>query len=233
MKKRARIAVITMIVALVSTSITTFAGTADGYQNNGLSVTDELASEQFMSEKIDEAVEVLQEKQPQLPVGKEYVAYEYNLSGSCSVEVELQDKEENLSGGGGIRLMATSGSSSVWKGYGNRYFTATAKVKCGTKSVTFSLENHYTLSAKGITERYGTAKVDGSTAVTLTKGNPVISKSTAGSVGSKTSIYCNFSCRAATTATQKYKLNTSVKYLSIDKTGKRLNVQQSWGLTKI
>ena len=190
-------------------------------------------ADQMVSEKIDDAVRVLQEEQPQLPVGAEYGVYEYDLGDNCTLRVELQDRAEDKEQPMTVRPMATSGSANVWKEYGNRYFTAKATVACGSDVITLSLENHYMLSVNGIDERYGTPDMGGVEMSRVEMDSPVISKSTARSVNSVASIYCNFACKAGIRAAQKYKLNTTVKYLKHDKAGKRLQVQQAWNLTKV
>ncbi len=186
----------------------------------------------MVSEKIDDAVRVIQEEQPQLPAGAEYGIYEYDLGDNCTLQVELQDRAEDKEQPMTVRPMAVSGSANVWKDYGNRYFTAKATVNCGNEAVSFILENHYKLSADGVDERYGVAKYNRGKTAIVDNDTPVISKSSAKSIGSSASIYCNFSCKAGTAA-QKYKLNTTVKYLKHDKAGKRLQVQQAWNLTKV
>lgn len=233
MKKKLAIAFLTVMMVVSAQGAVVLAGTeaeAQGADSLGNQNTE---ADQVVSEKIDDAVRVIQKEQPQLPVGSEYGIYEYDLGDNCTLQVELQDRAEDKEPPMAVRPMAASGSANVWKDYGNRYFTAKATVKYGAASVTFSLENHYTLSSNGIDERYGTADFNTVVGIIVSKGTPVISKSAAKSVGSSASIYCNFSCKDAISSAQKYKLNTTVKYLSHDKAGKRLQVQQAWNLTKV
>lgn len=131
-----------------------------------------------------------------------------------------------------IMPTATSGTSSVWKEYGDRYFTAKATVNYGSAAIVLSLENHYTISSTGITERYGKANRDLQSKVLIAVGTPKITKSSATAVGNSVSLNCAYSCNAVGVAPAEYVLNTSVKYLKLDKTAKKMQVQQAWNLTK-
>lgn len=193
------------------------------------------AVEELMMEKLNAAAELLNdpaaEEIKSLPAGEDYAEYEVDLNDGCSLTVELADRSESSEYG--IRTMANSGSSSPWKEYGNRYFTAKATVSCGTYKVTMSLENHYALSASGIVERYGKPGITPPEDKLITqKGNAEISKTSASSIGSSAGIYCTFSCKAESTTVQKYKMNTTVKYLAHNKTTKKIQVGQSWNLVK-
>lgn len=193
------------------------------------------AVEELMMEKLNAAAELLNdpaaEEIKSLPAGEDYAEYEVDLNDGCSLTVELADRSEASEYG--IRTMANSGSSSPWKEYGNRYFTAKATVSCGTYKVTMSLENHYVLSASGIVERYGTPKITPPEGNLFTYNDSAeISKTSASSIGSSAGIYCTFSCKAKGTTLQKYKMNTTVKYLAHNKTTKKIQVGQSWNLVK-
>lgn len=229
MKKKLTVTFLTMMMILTSQAAV--------FADTGVEAAEEKSNteaEQMVSEKIDDAVRVIQEEQPQLPAGAEYGTYEYDLGDNCTLQVELQDRAEGKEQPMTVRPMAVSGSSNVWKDYGNRYFTAKATVEYAGASITLKLENHYTLSENGIDERYGTALCDGKNEkIIVTKSTPIISKASARSVNSAAAVYCNYTCRTSIEATKKYKLNTTVKYLKHDKTGKRLQVEQAWNLTKV
>ena len=96
--------------------------------------TDEVVSA-LVSEKLDAAADLLNGQEitaemQKLPGGTEKAVYTYDLGDNCELVVELLDRAELAGMESGIMPMATSGSSDVWKDYGNRYFTAKASVKC-------------------------------------------------------------------------------------------------------
>jgi len=196
---------------------------------------EDAAVEGLVMEKFETAAELLNDpasaNMKSLPEGRDYARYEVNLDDGCTLNVELWDRRENRKGA--IHPMATSGSSSPWKEYGNRYFTAKATVSCGTYSVTISLENHYALSANGITERYGTPNLIPSNSKIIKKiEDAKISKATATTIGSSAGIHCSYSFRYGNETVQKYKMNTTVKYLAHNKTAKKIQVGQSWNLVR-
>ena len=198
--------------------------------------TDERTAAQFINEKLDEAVEVLNDKETavmETTAGGAMTSKEiYDLGDGCSLTVELSDVSEN--GNYFISPLATSGSSEMWKEYGNRYFTAKATVNTTLGSVELNLENHYILSANGIDENYGTAGAVGKSGLDITKGTPVITDRVARTPGaSDVNMYCTYTITPADSSSKEYKLNTTVKYLAIDKTNKKIKVGHSWTLTKI
>ncbi|MEY8368915.1 hypothetical protein AALA24_09100 [Anaerovoracaceae bacterium 42-11] len=198
----------------------------------------------FMTEKMDEAVELLNSQESdlvmkQLPDGMAYAARNYDLGDGCTLTVELSDREEGQAlKVPQISTMATSGSSDQWKDYGNRYFTARASVSISNVTASMSLENHYTLSADGIEERSGVADVSWNfTGGSSSKSAPVITDGTAKTAGaSDVNMYCTYKFEyksEKTPQTANYKLNTTVGYVAINKTAKQIKVRQSWNLTKI
>lgn len=196
----------------------------------------------FMTEKMNEAVELLNSQErdlvmKQLPDGAAYAVRNYDLGDGCTLTVELSDREE----GQALKVpqispMATSGSSDQWKDYGNRYFTARASVSISNVTASMSLENHYTLSADGIEERSGVANVSfGNLKCSHTL--PEITDRYAKTVGaSDVNMHCNYTLYSSSIRDNKnatYKLNTTVGYVAINKTAKQIKVRQSWNLTKI
>ncbi len=192
--------------------------------------------------KLDAAEEILKGSEDMtlknLPGGRAYAAKEYDLGDNCILRVELEDRAEGSSKGISIMPLATSGSSEMWKDYGNRYFTATATVDCKVGSVTLSLENHYKVSSSGIDENKGVPggnlkKVIG----TITWKNPQITDGVARTPGaSDVNMYCEYTVKindGKTTDVREYKLDTAVKYLAHDKAGKRIEVGHAWSLTRI
>ena len=198
--------------------------------------TDEITAAKFINEKLDEAVDVLNDKETvviETKAGGAMTSKEiYDLGDGCSLTVELSDVSENSNSL--VSPLATSGSSEMWKAYGNRYFRAKATVNTAFGSVELSLENHYILSANGIDENYGTAGTNGKSDLNITKGTPVITDSTARTPGaSDVNMYCTYTIKPASGTASNYKISTTVKYLAIDKTNKKIKVGHSWNLTKI
>lgn len=196
----------------------------------------------FMTEKMDEAVELLNSQERDLvmkplPDGAAYAVRSYDLGDGCTLTVELSDREE----GQALKVpqispMATSDSSDQWKDYGNRYFTARASVSISNVTASMSLENHYTLSADGIEERSGVADVEFGS-LKSSHGVPVATDKYAKTAGaSDVNMYCTYKFEymlQKTPKTANYKLNTTVGYVAINKTAKQIKVRQSWNLTKI
>ena len=89
--------------------------------------------------------------------GREYCRQVYELENGYQLIMEFEDGEEGLKSliasgeAPSLRPMATSGET-LWKGYGNRYFTAKVTIVTTAGSVSISLENHYILSKNGIDE---------------------------------------------------------------------------------
>ena len=199
--------------------------------------TDDKILALLVSEKLDDAVDILNNKETTVMEEKAdgtlYSEETYDLGDGCSLIVELSDVSENSNSL--VSPLATSGSSEMWKEYGNRYFTAKATVDLKISSVTLILENHYELSANGIDENYGSAEyLRTNSKARVTKKTPVIGDQIARTPGaSDVNIYCVYTITPADSSSKEYKLNTTVKYLAIDKTNKKIKVGHSWTLTKI
>ncbi len=196
----------------------------------------------LISEKLDAAVERLNSDETvtlrSLADGTAYAIEEYDLGDGCVLSVELEDCAEGVEKEISIMPMATSGSSEMWKDYGNRYFTATATVDCKVGSIRLSLENHYKLSSSGIDENKGVSdgilkNIIGS----ITRKTPQITDGVARTPGaSDVNMYCEYTVKiidGKTTDDREYRLDTTVKYLSHDKTGKRIKVGHAWNLTRV
>ena len=103
-----------------------------------------------------------------MPIGNgtEYCRQVYALKSGDELIMEFTDCKEDETALSPMQRIpavmptATNGET-VWKDYGNRYFTAKATVTTAAGSGWVSLENHYTLSTNGIDERYGVADCDG------------------------------------------------------------------------
>ena len=199
--------------------------------------TDERTAALFITEKFDEAVGILNDKEEVTEIkttGTMSLKEIYDLGDGCKLIVELSDMSDNNNSL--ISPLATSGSSEMWKAYGNRYFTASATVATAVGSVELSLENHYILSANGIDENYGKADytANGLNRVSVSKKSPVIEDKIARTPGaSDVNIYSDYTIYVSGDKMGSYRLNTTVKYLAIDKTNKKIKVGHSWNLTKL
>ena len=82
---------------------------------------------------------------------------------------------------------AASNGETLWKKYGNRYFTAKKSVLNGIGGAVIKLENHYKVSGKGLDERYGDSYVSENFSIgiegSISAGNIVISDKTARTPG--------------------------------------------------
>lgn len=210
-----------------------------------ISSSTDIAVAELVEEKMEVAAALLDGMEmnadmKSLQDGSERAIHQYDLGDGCTLIVELQDQAEVDKDSMPGMLAVTANSNELWKDYGNRYFTATATVDCNVGSTTLSLENHYTLSSNGIDERSGKAGGYGDNSkIMVVKGNPAITDGTARTPGgSDVNMHCDYTVKALTASgTQSskntYRLNTTVKYLAIDKTGKRIKVGQAWNLTKV
>lgn len=197
--------------------------------------------EEFITEKMDLAVDILNDSENEgavyhLEEGQAYKKEVYDLGDSCQLIVELEDRSEDDEE---LVSRATSGSNTLWKEYGNRYFTASATVNFSLGYATMKLRNHYTLSAKGIDERYGTPEYvyyvdDGAMSVTKAK----ITDSTARTVGaSDVNMECEFTfhypAEDGYTVEKEYLMESTVGFVDIDKSAEKVKVKQSWKLTRL
>ena len=201
--------------------------------------TDEGILNEFLMEKLDEAVEQLsgQEQQPEmnlLPDGTAYGVQEYDLGDGCVLTVELTDTAEETAAISSMMSMAPAVQPDQWKAYGNRSFTAKATATVAGVSASMSLTHHYTLSAQGIESDKGIARD------TWTKNDgahrhfePVISDRYAKTPGaSDVNMSCNY-IFSTPNSSFGYKLNTTVGYVAIDKSAEKIKVRHSWDLSKI
>lgn len=203
---------------------------------------DEAVVDEFLMEKLDEAVTVLngQENYADMKVLRDGSAYDvqtYDLDDGCILTVELRDAEEGiLVNIPGVSPMTTT-QPDQWKDYGNRYFTAKASATIGNVTASMSLEHHYTLSADGIEAKRGVASMSwGKPNSNYQHTEPNIYDRYAKTVGaSDVNIDCTYTfiSSGAKTTTTKYKLDTAVGYVDINKTAKQIKVRHSWNLTKV
>ena len=79
-----------------------------------------------------------------------------DLGDNCEAIITVSDVSEDCE----IRpLTNTPGATTLWKDYCNRMFTTKFEVRAVAFNVDLILENHYTLSEKGIDLRYGKANI--------------------------------------------------------------------------
>ena len=206
--------------------------------------TDDAVVDEFLLEKLDEAVTVLNDQEAYadmkaLPDGSAYDVQTYDLGDGCILTVELRDAEEGaIVNIPGVSPMTTT-QPDQWKDYGNRYFTAKASATIGNVTASMSLEHHYTLSADGIEAKRGVADADWTkSGGRYTNTTPSISDRYAKTVGaSDVNIDCTYTFTSVSssgkTTTVKYNLDTAVGYVDINKTAKKIKVRHSWNLTKV
>ena len=134
-------------------------------------------------------------------------------------------------------VSAATNGETLWKKYGNRYFTAKATIPSGIGAGRICLENHYKVSSKGLDERYGDAYVSFSFSAGITgsisPGNPIITDSVARTEGkSDINMYCRFNFLIDGGGYANYsvnwKLSTTVKYLKKNASKKQIKVKHSW-----
>lgn len=181
-----------------------------------------------------------------MPIGNgaEYCRQVYALKSRDELIMEFTDCKEDETALSPMQHIPTvmpmeANGETVWKDYGNRYFTAKAAVTTTAGSAWVSLENHYTLSANGIDERYGNANAEGiSKGERIVEIDPIgvyITDRSARTEGSSDvnmyAEYCVKSLFAGQPQIEKsVKLETAVGYVSHNKTTKQIQVKHSWSL---
>lgn len=124
---------------------------------------------------------------------------------------------------------AATNGETLWKAYGNRYFTAEYSRSIGSGKVVMRTENHYNLSSTGITERYGNTRVQSIT------GNATVS-SIKNSIQQKTATKAgNSNVRMLTqynvntkSSSYTFQERTQIDYLAKDTKNKKIKVKHSW-----
>jgi len=212
-------------------------------------VIDEAKGEPDIAKTLVQALEEYADQSEDIqmmPIGNgaEYCRQVYELKNGDELIMEFTDCKEDETALSpmqhipAVMPMAVNGET-VWKDYGNRYFTAKATVTTTAGSGWVSLENHYTLSANGIDERYGVASAEGLTNVEKEVKMDVlgsyITDSSARTVGtSDVNMYAEYlmtMMSSSVGATEKrIKLETAVGYVAHNKTTKQIQVKHSWNL---
>lgn len=203
--------------------------------------------EAYIAEVLETALEAYAEDPQEIQMasvgnGTEYGRQVYPLEDGCQLIMEFEDGAEGaesfMESGrtSGIMPLANNGET-MWKDYGDRYFTAKATVTTSVGSGSVSLENHYTLSANGIDERYGTAKGTGSTTsgakVTIDVLGTYITDSSARTVGaSDVNMYAEYSVKSSfngqTPLEKIVQLATTVGYVDHNYSTRQIKVKHSW-----
>lgn len=198
-------------------------------------------------EALEQGLEVYAEEAEEIKMvsignGSEYCRQVYELEDGNQLVMEFEDGVDGLSSfitTGTVPIiqpMATNGET-LWKAYGNRYFTAKATVTTDAGSISLSLENHYTLSEDGIDERYGTADCGisdgGSLGGSVGLEGVYITDSSARTVGaSDVNMYAAFNITSsagdAGATTKVVKLSTTVGYVEHDYDAEKIKVKHSW-----
>lgn len=167
-----------------------------------------------------------------------------DLGDGCKVTVEFEDGEDKsplatIKDSIFPPVYAASNGEVMWKDYGNRYFTAKTTILSGIGGRICSLENHYTLSANGIDERYGDAYENAGFSIgiigSVSHGNVFITDSTARIPGaSDVNMYVRFNWQYSgggiLGAQGNTKLSSTVGYVAINKTAKQIKVKHSWSV---
>lgn len=198
---------------------------------------------EFMEEKMDKAAKLINGQNfdtnmQTMPDGSAYGTQTFDLGDGCVMTVELRDCEQDqMNGMTQVITRATSDSNEQWKAYGSRAFTAKASVACIVGTAYMTLVNNYTLSSNGIDERPGSASCSVTSINTLIDaGTPKISDGVARTPGaSDVNMHCDYTIRekSAGSGTHKYRLHTTIGYVAINKTDKKIKVRQSWSLSKL
>lgn len=216
-------------------------------KNYILNHTDPKVVQEYVATKIDESFELAKKLSGTVELdkvknGKAYGRQVIKLINGCTLTIEFEEGEDcdtevlkrvipHM-----IMPMASNGET-MWKNYGNRYFTAKATVNVGLGAGSVMLENHYILSDQGIDENYGVASVfEPNTTCSITEKGIVITDRSARSVGSSdVNMHANFKvvykAGGATTTEQNVKLSTSVGYVDHNTTAKQIKVKHSWSLS--
>ena len=157
----------------------------------------------------------------------------FQLENGCTLTMKFTEGADS----GKLSTKRAANGETLWKDYGNRYFTATATVDVGLGAGTIALENHYILSEKGVDENYGQTKVSSpSGAAVITAEKVQITDRAARNAGSSdVNMYADFKIISKTGTTgiieKSKRLSTSVGYVDHNKTTKQIKVKHSWSLS--
>lgn len=205
------------------------------------------AVEAYITGKIEESLKLAKELSgtvefEKVKSGKAYERQIFELPNGCTLTMEF---EEGIDAGTDdykyitssvVKPMASNGET-MWKDYGNRYFTAKATVNVGLGAGSVSLENHYILSAQGIDENYGvTNAFEPNTTCSIIEQGTMITDRSARTIGSSdVNMYADFKviykAGGVTTTEKSVRLSTSVGYVDHNISAKQIKVKHSWSLS--
>lgn len=243
MKKLFKVLIaVTMVCAMIPTAA--FAETIS--EGNLGDVETEIYITEMMEAALEEYAANPQEIQMiSVGNGAEYCCQVYELENGCQLIMEFEDGEEGAnrfmeSARTPLAMPRAANGETVWKDYGNRYFTAKATVTTSAGSGSISLENHYTLSENGIDERYGIAKGEGTTAsgrkVIIDVIGTFITDSSARTLGaSDVNMYAEYDVKSLfggqTSLEKTVQLATTVGYVDHNYSTGQIKVKHSWALS--
>lgn len=208
--------------------------------------TDEKVLSSFMSEKWDDAFDILENEEIRVDLvekndGSLYGERRIDLGDECYIEIIIEDKEDvNIVQKSAAAINSAfvkeamagrTQSSQVTKSYGDRYYSTMFRIYIGGGGAKINLINHYNLSASGIKERYGKSSCSGvGVGIAISESEPVITDSVATQPGkSDTNMYCKYhystslnSWNVSGTKT----INSRLIYDSINKTAKTITLTQ-------
>lgn len=215
------------------------------------------AEENTHTEEVDvetliaEAERIAEEENISLRQNEAYIKESVQLDDDVTLTIELYDLEEGeqiedvllaatSSTGEGDYIGVPSGSMetvdyipyrTVYKDYGNRYFTAKYTFGYPTGSVTILTENHYSIGDYGLKARYGVTTPSHIGTFSGFKARWDITDGTATTVGSDINIeglieYQIGSNSGASKGPRHMKLDTRVRLDKLDKSGKRAQVTE-------
>ena len=155
----------------------------------------------------------------------------YILSENVKLQVVLTDvSETNRESQAVNSIQRASNGETLWKEYGNRYFTAKAMLTIsGRTAATFYLENHYKVSAQGLDENYGKAEMSGEKCTGEAFGPYVTTESARKAGNSEIGMYARYGVKLSS-GTEYYTLSTSVGYVEKDSANSKIKVKHSWNL---
>lgn len=240
MKKLVRVMMSALLVAtMIPTVVFADSGEMQLTMNEAEAAT-------FIAETLVEGLEVYAAEAEEIKMvsvgnGSEYCRQVYELGDGSQLIMEFEDGVDGLTTFietgevPAIRPMATNGET-MWKAYGNRYFTAKATVVTDVGSVSLSLENHYLLSEDGIDERYGVTDYETSS-ISMNGSVEVegvyITDSSARTVGaSDVNMYAAYNILSTGggigTTSKTVNLSTTVGYVDHDYDAGQIQVKHSW-----
>ena len=194
------------------------------------------AIEEFVEEKTELMIDELNSLDLDSLIDEELGTGEVviDLGEGCEVTVEVEEGEDfdlfaSIHNFIFEAAYAATNGETMWKAYGNRYFTAKVTTLLGAGSCTMTLENHYSLSASGITERYGISDAIGLSATTsISSETPIITDTYATTKGaSDVNMYAKYAYRSGASS-GNFRINTAVGYVDKDSSAGKIKVKHSW-----